>query len=336
LVCAKIEIWIPRGIKVTCPDCQTEQPEGARFCNSCGAELTLTNTPFWSVSAPPTPKEAPKRPKDYLAWLGILITVGPALGYSMAFLKEWGFCTYFKIPADFIQLDTTHTLVAVGQGLGLAVIVLVYLLWYYVSDIAPGAKGLDPQKRRFYFGLIILTCAAYLCVVSGLKLNEALIWWILLVVLVSIIIVFVTELVWISISLRKTPGLRHKYEKWDRHAAKDALLDFVMQNISRSALIVVAVAVMILWVSFSIGRMTAVNQDDFLLPSDNASSVVLSSYSDNTSLVVLRVYGDELVCAPLNTDNRSIEPSFFIVKLDDEPRPVLNLEHIGRLKPPSG
>lgn len=319
-----------------CPESRNEQAEGVRLSNNCGAEQRETSDgstiPFLSLSPPPKPEEPPKRPKDYLAWLGILITVGPALGYSMAFLREWGFCTYFKIPADFIQLDTTHTLVAVGQGLGLAVIVLAYLLWYYVSDVAPGSKGLDPQKRRFYFGLIILACAAYLCVVSGLKLNEALIWWILLVVLVSIIIVFVIELVWISISLRKTPGLRQKLDERDKHAPRDALFDFLVQNIGRSVVLVLFLTGAILVVSFSIGRMTAVNQEDFLLPSDNTSSVVLSSYSDNTSLVVLRVYGDELICAPLSTDNQSIEPSFFIVKLDDEPRPVLNLEHLGQLR----
>ena len=248
----------------------------------------------------------------------------------MAFLREWGFCSHFKIPANLIQLDTTSTLIAVGQGLGLGMIVLLYFLGFYVSDIAPGARGSGPIESRLYSGCMVLFCCFYILLVSGCAMSSILV--LLAIVALLILILLVIESVWVWRKFKITKGWRQRLEEQDKRKHRDALLDFLMRNVGRLVIVAFTVAFLILFESFFVGNITAIYQDDFLVPSDNASSLALKAYSDNASLVVLRVYGDELICAPLNADNRTVAASFFIVKLDDQPRPVLNLEHIGRLK----
>jgi hypothetical protein len=79
----------------------------------CGAEAPKmdggNSVPPQSASPVPATSEVPKHPSDYLPWLGILITVGPAVGYLMAFLREWAYCNFFGIPTSFIRLDVTSS-----------------------------------------------------------------------------------------------------------------------------------------------------------------------------------------------------------------------------------
>jgi len=303
---------------MTCSKCGSEQVECARFCNNCGAELMPTDnaatTPLGSVSASQVPDNPPKqpRPRDYLEWLGVIVAVGPVVGYSMAFLQELGFCSYFKIPSDFIQLNLTKTLIAVGQGLGLALVISLFLLWYYVSS---GAKGLSPGKSKCWYGLVLLSTAFYICWVSGLNLLGLQMWEILGSVTALIVASFVLE--W---GFRRIKRRRSKSEERENRIPEDAVRDFLVKHLgAQTVFLVVFLAVIAFVEPWFIGHIRAINQVDFMQP------------SDNTSRVVLRVYGDDLIWAPV--DNKTVQANFSVIKMDDDPRPVFTIKSIGPLKP---
>jgi hypothetical protein len=58
--------------------------------------------------------------------------------------------------------------------------------------------------------------------------------------------------------------------------------------------------------SYITGATDGTFQHEYLVPS-----------TDNTS-IVLRIYGDDVICAPLTADNKSIESSYFVLKLNEQ------------------
>lgn len=69
------------------------------------------------------------------------------------------------------------------------------------------------------------------------------------------------------------------------------------------------------------GRRNAMTQTVFLIPSTYPQSVVL------------RVYGDTLVCAPFDQQNRTVESSFFFIRLGDASEVRLTPRKVGPLRP---
>ena len=256
----------------------------------------------------------------------------------MAFIQEMGFCTYFNIPYEFIQLNLTESLIAVGEGLLLSIIISLFLLWYYASDRGLGPKGLTPTKRWVWFALLLLACAFDLCIVSGLSLLRPLIWELLAALSSIMIVLFILGefLSWLGKSLSWLWSQSKRLYRYIRHpppsaphqrhesprAHRDPLSDFLAERVGTRTLLVVIAFIVIAFVEpWFVGNIRATTQVDFLQP------------SDNTSQVVLRVYGNDLICAPLASDNKTVLRSFYVLKMDDQPRPVLTSNSIGPLHP---
>jgi hypothetical protein len=190
-------------------------------------------------------------------------------------------------------------------------------MWLYVTDMAPGTEGLGPFRRRGFFLFMILFSTGYIGIVSGLELP--LIVFLLALITALCVIMFSTEMAVVLVKYRDTKGLRQKIEKHDQRVPEDAVRDFLVRHFGRSIIIVIIVALVLLGVPLAIGSLNASTQKDFLIP---------STYPDS---VVLTAYGDDLVCAPF--ENQTVKKSFFVVKMDDEPRPLLELKSVGPLSP---
>jgi hypothetical protein len=80
----------------------------------------------------------------------------------------------------------------------------------------------------------------------------------------------------------------------------------------------------ILPLAFLVGRGEAMSQQDFLVTFTNPSMP--------PDTVVLRIYGDKMVCASFDFEKREVTKTFFVLKLDDEPRPKIYLAKVGPLK----
>jgi hypothetical protein len=114
----------------------------------------------------------------------------------------------------------------------------------------------------------------------------------------------------------KKRGWWYQPEDLDKTPAEATSGNF-LQPFVKWSVVISMLAIVVFWGVFTAGKEQALNQTDFLVPSTNPNSVVL------------RVYGDNLICAPFH--DKSVEPSFFVLKLDDEPRPHLELRNVGPL-----
>jgi formate hydrogenlyase subunit 3/multisubunit Na+/H+ antiporter MnhD subunit len=84
------------------------------------------------------------------------------------------------------------------------------------------------------------------------------------------------------------------------------------------ALVLIAIVLILLvWLPWYTGELQAKAQTRFWVPSTYPQSVVL------------RICGDRLICGGL--DETGLDGSFFVIRLDDEPKPVLTLNEIGHL-----
>jgi len=77
-----------------------------------------------------------------------LSPIAVAVGYIMAYLYELGYCGAFRIPSEFIQLQSTNIIATVGR----VFLSFFFLFWVvfslllYVND--PKRRRLDPIRRR--------------------------------------------------------------------------------------------------------------------------------------------------------------------------------------------
>lgn len=121
---------------------------------------------------------------------------------------------------------------------------------------------------------------------------------------------------------KKVKGYRNKLQAQYESNVKqtDPLIATIEKYVGTWALVIVLIIGFTLTMAYIDGRAHAMGQRDFLVSSTNENSVVL------------RVYGGNLICAPLDVKDKETSTAFFVIKLDDEPRPVLFLTSVGPLR----
>jgi len=255
-----------------------------------------------------------------MKWHGILVVIGPAIGYGIAFIREWSYCNYFGIPSEFIKLDMTNIIIAVVEGIGL-VLIVAFLLYVYRYYEKRTKEGLGPIKRR----LMMIGLLGTMWVYFGIRYSDW-IWWVvgLAGVILFTLLLIVFPFIIHSIRHKKFEGFRKKLEEEDKIPWKDAdLFDDINNRIGFPVYPLIFIVFLLFLAPYLGGSLQASNKQDFLIPSTNPNSVVL------------KIYGDNLVCAPFDAETNIVEKSFFILNVNDEPRPLLELTRIGRLKSPN-
>ena len=239
------------------------------------------------------------------------------VGYGAAYLREWGFCSAFGIPLEFIQLNITTVLIAITSGIG----VLFFLLWiadlFYTLSQQRKMKAFGPIQRRIYFDVLLLI------VFGGLwaLFPPLQYFWPLLVYF----LVFILSAQFLSplIAQRQVPGYTKKLEAQDRMERETPiLLDYLIERAGMATVIIGILVVLFMASMFFVGYNEADKQTDYLIPLTHQDSIVL------------RIYGNNLICTPFNIKTKEVEKTFFVIKLDDEPRPQLRLTQLGPLKSP--
>lgn len=74
-------------------------------------------------------------------------------------------------------------------------------------------------------------------------------------------------------------------------------------------------------VAMDMGRAVATNQRDYLVPASAPTTVVLS------------YFGEKLVVAPFDRSTKEVEPSFWVIKIGEDPKLLLRWESVGPLHP---
>jgi hypothetical protein len=287
-----------------------------RFAVECCKKYRLQSAGFTTLSGASGAVTTDTVRNNWQTVAALFGLVAP-IGYGAAYLREWGFCSVFGIPIEFIQVNVTTVLIAITSGVG----VLFFLFWvadlFYTLSRQKKLKNFGPVKRRLLFDVLFLVIFGCLFALFPPLIYT---WPLLLPFLFFLVF---TQFVAPLITQKQIPGYISKLEAQDRvERETPLLLDYVVKRAGITIVSLGILVAMFLCAMFLLGYSTAERQTDFLVPSTHQDSVVL------------RIYGDNLVCAPFDIKTKEVDKTFFIIKLDDEPRPQLRLVRLGPLTSP--
>jgi len=260
-------------------------------------------------------EQVERRPFPALQSVIALTPIAAAVGYAMAYLYELGYCSAIGIPGEFIQLQSTNIITAVSR-----VFISFYLLFWvgfalllYVNS--PSRRPLTPIRRR----LLMITFVLLSYFTFALGYQRAFQEW---YIAIGLIVCF--ALVLFVAPLRTRKDVSGGYIA--RLAAQDEAdrqtpdpLAFVTKRIGSATIGISVFLLALLLLSYLNGEDAATRQEYFLVPSTHKDAVVL------------RVYGDRLICTHLDERSNAPDGRLFVLRLDDEPRPVLSLQRVGTL-----
>jgi len=244
-----------------------------------------------------------------------LTPIAVAVGFIMAYIYELGYCSIYGIPNEFIQLQSTN-IISIVVKVFLSFFLLFWVIFFlllYVND--PNRKRLGPISRRLL--LIVFFILAYIGLAFGYyrAFQE---WYLILPIFVYFTALFFIGPLWTQKSV--TGGYIEKLAAQDKADRKTPYpLTLITKNAGGSTIGIVLFVSLLLLLSYFSGEDTATRQEYFLVPSTNENSVVL------------RIYGDELICTQLDNQSNKPNGNLFILKLDDEPRPILSSRKVGPL-----
>jgi len=249
-------------------------------------------------------------------WWQSIIAITPiavALGYIVAYLYELGYCNVFGIPTEFISPDTTNVLVAVSKVF-LSAVSLFWVAYVFITmTTKPKRRG--PIRHRF----ILLMIIGLIYIAFAIDYPSARREWyfIIPILIIFILLLFIGP----AITHRTVKGYRNRLIAQDKINVATNPINYIERHIGRSTVIILLLLLPWIALPYFNGETDATEQENFLVPSTYQSSVVL------------RIYGDNLICAELDPQGDKLTGNFFMISMDDEPRPYLRLQEIGRLAP---
>ena len=260
------------------------------------------------------PDREPGRERTSRYWrlsLGFIVAASSAIGYLLAYLWEAGYGSVFGVPREFIVLDVTRVLIAISAVASFFFVASVFAGAYFIAGWFSARHGQGRGGSRLVVLMVLLLSWGLL------TLRWPSLWAIWIAYLLPVAATFVVSTVVVPWIIRRLPERLR--------AGLDAIEKWCASKVPRlprpafAAVLIVITVALGLYLSHESGQATAMSQKDFFVPSTNQNSVVL------------RIYGDNLICAPFDRGNKTVERSFFVLKVDDDPRPVLTLEKVGPL-----
>ncbi len=258
--------------------------------------------------------EGHEQTKPSPVWWQSIIAISPlavALGYVMTYLYELGYCSAFGIPSEFISIGTTNVLIAVSKVLFSATVLFWVAYTFFTMTTKPKRRG--PIRRRF----VLLGIIGLIYIVFAIDYPAAWrAWYFIIPLFIALIfLLFISPL----ITQSKVEGYRNKLIAQDKIDVATNPINYIERYIGRSAVIILLLFLPLIALPYVNGESDATGQENFLVPSTYQSSVVL------------RIYGDNLICAELDPQGAKMTGRFFMISMDDEPRPYLQLQKVGRL-----
>ena len=250
-------------------------------------------------------EEIKKRPKFFSeAILAVLI---PIFGYLLAFTYEAGFCAYFNIPVDFIEISLISVLKITGT-----LITITFLIWMFYEFLDsikffnnPIGRALD----RILIPIILIPIGIY---VFDLP------WYYILIMYPFIFVLFVLPLF-----ARGIKGYKRKVEYTLNQDLKDEwLIDKLAKKIGPYTVIFLMFFIVGLGIFSVAGGFLAKKQRIFMV------------IKSNPELVMLRKYSKNFICASFDRKKKEIKKNFYLKNVDQIAEQGLQIvvEDIGPLK----
>lgn len=252
---------------------------------------------------------------------GFIIGGVSLLGYLCAYLYEYSYLDYFKIPREFVSLNLTNIFIAIGSITGTFFALLTILNLFSVLGLLDAPTEL---RRRVRFSLVLLIYLLFKIAVYKSQWKE---WF----ATASLLIVFVLfDFAWPALVYRKEKTLEDKIRANDL-AEKKRNLETIYDKIIRSIyykfgplfLQLLIFVIVILFIAFDAGKMNAFQRKTFPIIAVN-----------NKSFAVIRIYEERLLAKPLDKENKKLINKLFLFRIDDLSKQNLYLEFedIGPLK----
>lgn len=250
-------------------------------------------------------EEIKKRPKFFPeAILAVLI---PIFGYLLAFAYETGFCVYFNIPVEFIEISLISVLKITGT-----LITITFIIWMFYEFLDSIKFFNNPIGRalsRILIPIILIPIGIY---VFDLP------WYYILIMYPFIFVLFVLPLFQKGIK-----GYKRKVEYTLNQDLKDEwLIDKLAKKIGPYALIFLMFFIVGLGILNVAGGFNAKTKMTFM--------VIKSS----PELVILRKYSKNFICTSFDRKKKEIKKNFYLKNVDQIVEQGLKIvvEDIGPLK----
>jgi hypothetical protein len=270
-----------------------------------------------------------------------------ALAFLPAYMYEWGFLGGFKLSRDFITVSWPAIIPALGT-------VATYLAIAVVGHLAATwFRRRRSETKTWLRSLIslIMACVTFALLCGWIFIFLPSSWstlhfafwhahdrWVCIAAVTALVMFYWMH--WLSLApVDDTEAAIAAI----RQVVPDVVIEThsdkprpqaAERNLFRRVAVVAAmllVVILLVWLPWYTGKLQAKTQTRFWVP----------TYPDSTSTypnsVVLRIYGDRLVCGEikeLENGTNQLTGNFFVIRLDDNPRPVLKLEKKGNLKLP--
>jgi len=264
-------------------------------------------------------KSANMEKTTYLSLLGGFLAFLLPLGYVLAYIHQVGFCDFFGIPHELIQLNWTITLISISGAL--AGVLVVGGLFYIPRLFNKGEVG--PRKWRAIYTILVFFLMLYFAIRYA-TVEEARI--------LLFFSVYFLLLIWLLpyITQRNIHGYRKKLIAED-----ESLKHKLLRTSQILTYVILGLSLLVIFAGFANleGRALAMREQAWYTPSTHPQSVVL------------RIYGENIICAPVSSERMItvqdksvkmyyIDRAYFAIKLSDQPPTVLKPDKVGYLRLP--
>ena len=228
---------------------------------------------------------------------GIMIALGSAASYMLAFFYEYGYASFYGIPIDFIKIGLVNVFIA-AVSLSIVFFALIMLL-NILLPLVP--QNLGPVSRQ-----ILNFVPMYIVAISSVIIysRHPNIWKYTVLTALSItVLTFILPLV-------SQRGKKTYKEKLDSQLSVDSQQPTFATLLYNAAGKLVywstAVIFILAFAMFSSGRATAMDKEEYLVAPTNPKTVVL------------RNYDGLLICAEFNSIDKTISRNFVFINTDSE------------------
>lgn len=240
------------------------------------------------------------------------MAIASALSYAVAYAYQSGFASHFGLPPLLLS-PTIGSILQAGAAVGVVLIVF----WNFASVAWHFSPRGDTALKRVIRRVVALALVMGLLFLPVLDRKSG---WIAFVAMLGFFVFF--EFVFPLIAQRKIIGYENKLleqEELERHVAQHSLLDRAVIAFGKSALRLLVAAVLLIFVSYSVGLRAAINQEEFFVLADRPGYVV-AAVEDN--LLILAAYMPATL---------TLTGTYQVERLSDSRTWTLQKAHIGKL-----
>lgn len=243
---------------------------------------------------------------------GLLLAAVPAAGYWLAFLFELGYCGYFDIPTQFVEISITNILFAILGLFGVLATLHMYAQAFYSVG-----RHIPQVIRNSLIKLALVSLP-----MAGIALVDRMSPRTIAVVFGPLVFsVVFAEFILPLFNHRETNGYLNKLKAQHKtDIQQPELLDPIAKAIGRNGLLIILIIIILSFCAYFAGGYTAKIKRDFMVVIGHHESVVVKHYSG------------QFLVSPFNRQHKSISAMYELIS-PESGRFRFKYERIGPITP---